>query len=131
MLGEVIEVTKRILLFAVIVGLFLPMVADGQTGERDAPDGRDRWRQPLKLEDMSSYEGIPFESGNFEAVQKGMSEEDVLELLGKPLDVRMIKRQKRRWRITYFYPDNHVVNFMHGHVVGKEKGASTPVYTVD
>jgi hypothetical protein len=80
---------------------------------------------------MGDYEGIPFEAGNFEAVQKGMSEEAVLELLGKPLDVKMIKRQKQRWRVTYFYPDDHVVNLFQGHVVGKEKGASKPEFTVD
>jgi hypothetical protein len=130
-LKEVTEVTKRILLFIVIAGLFLPMAAYGQTAERYAPDGRDRWRDPLKFEEMGDYEGISFEAGNFEAVQKGMSEEAVLELLGKPLDVKMIKRQKQRWRVTYFYPADHVVNLFQGHVVGKEKGASKPEFTVD
>ena len=123
--------TKRILLFMVIVGLFLPVAAFGQTVERYAPDGRDRWRDPLKFEEMGDYEGISFEAGNFEAVQNGMSEEEVLELLGKPLDVKMIRRKKMRWRVTYFYPEDHVVNLFQGRVVGKEKGASTPVFTVD
>ena len=123
--------TKRILLFMVIVGLFLPVAAFGQTVERYAPDGRDRWRDPLRFEEMGDYEGISFEAGNFEAVQNGMSEEEVLELLGKPLDVKMIRRKKMRWRVTYFYPEDHVVNLFQGRVVGKEKGASTPVFTVD
>ena len=123
--------TKPILLLVVIAGLFLPIAAYGQTVERYAPDGRDRWRDPLKFEEMGDYEGIPFEAENFEAVQRGMTEEEVLELLGKPLDMRMIKRPKRRWRISYFYPDNHVVNLFQGHVVGKEKGVSKPVFTVD
>jgi hypothetical protein len=107
------------------------MAAHGQSAERYAPDGRDRWRDPLRFEEMGDYQDIPFEAGNFDAVHKGMNEEEVLELLGKPLDVRMIKRPKQRWRITYFYPDNHEVNFMHGHVVGKQKGPSRPVFTVD
>jgi hypothetical protein len=124
-------VTKRILLYVVIAGLFLPMAAYGQTVERYAPDGRDRWRQPLQFEEMGDYEGIPFEAANFDAIQRGMSEEAVLELLGKPLDVKMIKRPKRRWRVHYFYPDNHVVNLFQGHVTGKEKGASKPEFTVD
>ena len=122
---------KRILLPIVITGLFLSVTPCGQTAERYAPDGRDRWRDPLRFEDMGDYEGIPFDAGNFDAVQKGMSEEAVLELLGKPLDVKMIRRRKMRWRVTYFYPDDHVVNLFQGHVVGKEKGASTPVFTVD
>ena len=123
--------TKRILLSVVIAGLFLPMAAYGQTSERYAPDGRDRWRQPLQFEEMGDYEGIPFEARNFEAVQNGMSEEAVLELLGTPLDVKMIRRKKMRWRVTYLYPDNHMVNLFQGHVTGKEKGASKPEFTVD
>ncbi len=128
---KVIEVIKRSLLLTAIAGLILSGAAYGQTVERYAPDGRDRWRDPLKFDEMGDYEGIPFEAGNFDAIQRGMTEEEVLELLGKPLHVRMIKRPKRRWRISYFYPDNHVVNLFQGHVVGKEKGASTPVFTVD
>ncbi len=123
--------TKHILLLIATAWLFLPMAAYGQNAERYAPDGRDRWRDPLKFEEMDDYEGIPFEAGNFEAVRKGMSEEAVLELLGKPLDVRMIKRPKQRWRVSYFYPDNHVVNLYQGHVVGKEKGSSKQVFTVE
>jgi len=124
-------VTKRILLCIVITGLFLSVAPNGQAAERYAPDGRDRWRDPLRLEDMGDYEEIPFEAGNFDAVQKGMSEEAVLELLGKPLDVKMVRRKKMRWRVTYSYPDDHVVNLFQGHVVGKDKGASSPVFTVD
>ena len=77
-------------------------------------------KKPITLEEMGSYATIPFEEENFGRVQNGMTEEEVLTLLGKPLDMKKIKRKGNRWQVHYFYPGDHVVNFRNGRVVGTE-----------
>ena len=81
----------------------------------------DYYKKPLEMEEMKEYEKIRFDSKNFEKIKRGMTEIEVLSLLGKPLDMKKIKRRKNRWTVTYFYPDRHVVNLRNGLVVGKEK----------
>jgi hypothetical protein len=53
-------------------------------------------------------------------VEKGMTQEQVLELLGVPKKIKEEKRRHDRWTVHYFYPDGHVVNFKDGLVVGKK-----------
>jgi len=65
---------------------------------------------PIELEEMAEYENIPFTEENFESVEKGMTEEEVLTLLGKPLDMEKIKRKGNRWQLHYFYPGERKVN---------------------
>ena len=81
----------------------------------------DYYKKPLEMEEMKEYEKIRFDSKNFEKIKRGMTEIEVLTLLGKPLEMKKVKRRKNRWTVTYFYPDRHVVNFRNGLVVGKEK----------
>lgn len=93
------------------------------SNQTDAKEGArlNYYQKPLEMDEMKEYEKIRFESKNFEKIKSGMTEIDVLSLLGKPLDMKKIKRRKNRWTVTYFYPDQHVVNFKNGLVVGKEK----------
>jgi hypothetical protein len=77
-------------------------------------------KEPIALEDMGAYANIPFTVENFGSVDKGMTEEEVLTLLGKPLDMKKIKRKGNRWEVHYFYPGDRVVNFRNGRVVGTE-----------
>ncbi|MBW1800165.1 MAG: hypothetical protein JRJ85_05480 [Deltaproteobacteria bacterium] len=79
------------------------------------------YEEPLELNDMDEYEDIGFENVHFTEIKRGMSQRDVLMLLGKPLDLKKIKRKKNRWTFHYYYPDGYVVNFKNGLVVGKEK----------
>ncbi len=93
-------------------------------GERPVErTGLQRLRQPLTEEQMEPWADIEFRRENFEKIQKGMTEEEVLDLLGKPIRVKMERRPKRRWTVHYFYPQGHVVNFKNGLVVGKERKA--------
>jgi outer membrane protein assembly factor BamE (lipoprotein component of BamABCDE complex) len=87
--------------------------------DRYSPEGRDRWKEPLTVEHMKVYENIAFDPANYEKVKKGMNEEEVLKLLGKPQNVDMQKRRGDRWTIQYFYPEGRQVNFKNGLVVGK------------
>lgn len=77
-------------------------------------------RKPIELEEMKHYQHIIFKINNFESIHKGMTEEEVLNLLGKPLNMKKERRKHNRWTVHYFYPDGHVVNFRNGVVVGKE-----------
>ena len=77
-------------------------------------------RKPIELEEMKQYQHIIFTIKNFESINKGMTEEEVLNLLGKPLNMKKEHRRYNRWTVHYFYPDGHVVNFRNGVVVGKE-----------
>ncbi|RLB44178.1 MAG: hypothetical protein DRH12_00595 [Deltaproteobacteria bacterium] len=76
---------------------------------------------PLSEEEMQPYEEIPFEVDNFAKIEKGMSQKQVLELLGKPIKITKEHRRRNRWTVHYFYPDGYVVNFKNGLVVGKEQ----------
>ena len=88
--------------------------------DRYTDTGRDRWEQPLELEDMGAYKDIQFDPANFLKIQNGMTEEAVLELLGIPEDLKKEHRRGDRWTVHYYYPDGRVVNFRDGLVVGKE-----------
>ena len=79
------------------------------------------YEEPMGLNEMDEYKDIIFDKAHFEEVKDGMSQKDVLKLLGKPLDMKKIKRRKNRWTFHYYYPDGYVVNFRNGLVVGKEK----------
>ena len=113
--------TKRPFFILLLLGFILLAVDQCSAQERYTSEGRDRWTQPLELEEMQDYSSTLFAAKNFEQIQKGMTEEEVLELLGIPADLNKVKRPKNRWTISYFYPDGHVVNFRNGLVVGKEK----------
>lgn len=78
-------------------------------------------KKPIELEEMKDHEKTPFARRNFETIKRGMTETEVLDLLGKPLGLKKVKRRKNRWTVTYTYPDQHVVNFKNGLVVGKVK----------
>ena len=80
----------------------------------------DPYGAPLTDKEMEPYEKISFSPGNMEMVQRGMTEKQVLEILGKPLKVKKEHRRHNRWTVHYFYPEGHVVNFKNGLVVGKE-----------
>jgi len=81
-----------------------------------------RYREePMGLEQMGEYKSIPFAKQNFEKIQNGMTDKEVLSLLGKPLDMKKVQRRGHRWTFHYYYPEGHVVNFRNGLVVGKEK----------
>jgi len=95
-------------------------VSNAVSQDRYTASGRDRWEDPLKLKDMGPYKDIQFEPANFQKVENGMYEEDVLTLLGKPLDLKMEHRQRDRWTVHYYYPGGRIVNFKDGQVVGKE-----------
>lgn len=84
-------------------------------------DGGIQSKKPLLLEQMDVYKDILFKAENFERVQNGMTEEEVLSLLGKPEDMKKEHRRRNRWAFHYYYPDGYVVNFRNFLVVGKEK----------
>lgn len=88
----------------------------------EAQEGGIRAREePSTLEEMGEFKDIPFKQENFEKVADGMTEKDVLSLLGKPLDMKKEQRKGHRWSFHYFYPEGCVVNFRNGLVVGKDK----------
>lgn len=89
----------------------------------DPADGQElRYREePMSIDQMGSYADIRFSKENFETVANGMTEEQVLSILGKPKDLRKEQRRHGRWTVHYFYPEGGVVNFRNGLVVGKEK----------
>jgi hypothetical protein len=109
---------KGSFMLAFLLVLSMIYVEHGLSIERYAPDGRDRWTQPLAVDQMAQYADIAFTEKNFEKVQLGMYEEDVLKLLGKPQDVKMIKRRKNRWTIWYYYPGGREVAIRNGVVQG-------------
>ena len=112
---------KRIWTCLVFLGVALIITNLAAAPSRYAPDGRDRWHIPLRPEQMTPYSNIPFSEKNFNKIQKkGLYEEDVLRLLGKPKDVVYTRTKGNRWLVKYFYPNGHVVNFRNGMAVGKE-----------
>ncbi|GEM_PF-2496311 len=82
-----------------------------------------RIKVPLTEKQMKPYEKIPFTEENFERVERGMTQIQVLKLLGKPIKVKKEHRKHNRWTVHYLYPDGYIVNFKNGLVVGKESGA--------
>jgi outer membrane protein assembly factor BamE (lipoprotein component of BamABCDE complex) len=78
------------------------------------------YEEPLSLDQMDSYKDTAFDKKNFDQVEAGMTQEEVLNLLGKPKDMKKQKRRKNRWTFHYFYPGGYRVNFKNGLVTGKE-----------
>jgi hypothetical protein len=112
---------NRLLMWIFCTGLALLVVQSAQAQKRYTSEGRDRWENPLELDDMGAYERIPFRLENFEKVERGMTETEVLKLLGKPLGLKKEHRPHDRWTVHYIYPEMYVVNFRDGLVVGKEQ----------
>ena len=106
----------KFLLVTLFMGLFLIVSNHNWAKE----EGLRYHRKPIELEEMKQYKHIIFTIKNFESINKGMTEEEVLNLLGKPLNMKKEHRRHNRWTVHYFYPDGHVVNFRNGVVVGKE-----------
>ena len=106
----------KFFLVTLFMGLFL--LASNYSGARE--EVLRYHRKPIELEEMKQYKNITFKMKNFENIKKGMTEEEVLNLLGKPLNMKKEHRRHNRWTVHYFYPDGHVVNFRNGVVVGKE-----------
>jgi hypothetical protein len=118
-----VEMSARGKWITVMSLLLLPLfwpVCTTIAQDRYTDTGRDRWEQPLDLEDMEPYKDIQFDPANFDQIENGMTEEEVLALLGKPADLKKEHRRHDRWTVHYFYPDGRVVNFRDGLVVGKE-----------
>ncbi|RJR44672.1 MAG: outer membrane protein assembly factor BamE [Desulfobacteraceae bacterium] len=93
--------------------LALPLSADAQEL---------RYRQePIPLDQMGRYADIRFSEENFDKIENGMTEEQVLSVLGRPKDLKKEQRRRGRWTVHYHYPQGHVVNFRNGMVVGKAK----------
>jgi hypothetical protein len=61
--------------------------------------------------------GLP---GRGKELRNGMTESEVLDLLGKPRCLEKEHRPRDCWTVHYFYPVCHIVNFYNGLVVGKE-----------
>ena len=101
-----------------ILFLCLTLFFSGRVGE--AFGQAERPKLPLTEEQMKPYEKIRFSVENLDKVQRGMTQVQVLKLLGKPLKITKEHRRHNRWTVHYFYPDDHVVNFKDGLVVGKE-----------
>jgi len=114
---------RHVVYSSLVAAVILFFVAD--LGNSEPPEERSRLqrlRQPLTEDQMEPWAEIAFSVEKFHKVKRGMTEEEVLDLLGKPLKVKMIRRPKSRWSVHYFYPQGHVVNFKHGLVVGKGSG---------
>jgi outer membrane protein assembly factor BamE (lipoprotein component of BamABCDE complex) len=82
--------------------------------------GVQAYEGPLPEKKVASYSNIAFKLQNFQKVERGMTQEKVLQLLGVPEKIKEEHREHNRWTVHYFYPDGHVVNFKDGLVVGKE-----------
>jgi len=107
---------KRTITIVLFVGMIILLVGGvGAAGEKSS-----RPKLPLTEKQMKAYEKIPFNEQNLAKVERGMTQTEVLELLGKPLKITKEHRRHNRWTVHYFYPDGHIVNFKDGLVVGKE-----------
>lgn len=87
-------------------------------GQAQGPRYRE---EPLPFDRMEAYKEISFSPANFAGVTSGMTQEQVLSLLGRPSELKKERRRHGRWTVHYLYPEGHVVNFRDGLVVGKEK----------
>jgi hypothetical protein len=94
--------------------LFLPWGVSG--AEEEVPL---QIRPPIELDEMGAYEEVLFRRENLARIERGMTEEEVLFILGKPLTMEKQSRPRNRWTVQYYYPQEVVVNFKHGRVVGK------------
>ena len=109
----------RLAQIMVLIGLPLLILCGPSLGE-EREQKPIQLRKPLTLEEMTPYETISFEKENFEKIKRGMTEEAVLEVLGKPETLEKEHRRGNRWTVHYSYPGGYVVNFKDGLVVGKE-----------
>jgi outer membrane protein assembly factor BamE (lipoprotein component of BamABCDE complex) len=82
--------------------------------------GTQAYEGPLSKKKIASYSDIKFKLDNFHKIERGMTQEEVLQLLGMPLKIKEEHRRHNRWTVHYFYPDGYVVNFKNGLVVGKK-----------
>jgi hypothetical protein len=103
-----------------LVSVFLLWESPACAQKRYTPEGRDRWKNPLELKEMTEWEKISFNPARFVEIQEGMSESEVLDILGKPKNLTKERRPGNRWNVHYFYTGGHIVNFFNGRVVGKK-----------
>jgi len=82
--------------------------------------GVNAYEGPVSKKKMATYSDVVYSMKNFSKVMRGMTQEEVLQLLGVPEKIKEEKRKHDRWTVHYFYPDGHVVNFKNGLVVGKK-----------
>ncbi len=82
--------------------------------------GTQAYEGPLSEKKIISYSDIVFNVKNLQKVERGMTQEEVLQLLGVPQEAKEEHRRHNRWTVHYFYADGHVVNFKDGLVVGKK-----------
>jgi len=82
--------------------------------------GTQAYEGPLSKKKILSYSDIKFKLDNFHKVERGMTQEEVLQLLGVPPKIEEEHRRHNRWTVHYFYHEGHVVNFKNGLVVGKK-----------
>ena len=105
--------TASILLLTTLLAILLGFFTETSAQRK----GR---RALLGEEEMKPFEQVSFTVDNFAKVERGMTQKQVLGLLGKPLKITKEHRRHNRWTVHYFYPEGHVVNFKDGLVVGKE-----------
>ena len=108
-------------LFCMFLLLMLVFSNNVRAQEEEGDETTLQGKGPLPLEQMEAYKDIPFSVENFEKIQKGMTVEEVLSSLGKPVDMKKEHRRRNRWAFHYYYPDGYVVNFRNYLVVGTEK----------
>jgi len=108
-------ILRRASLATLLCVLIIPLATHGWSQELKYRE------EPLSLKEMTDYKHISFGQENFEKITNGMTEQDVLSLLGKPLDMKKEQRKGHRWTFHYYYPEGYTVNFRNGLVVGKEK----------
>lgn len=116
---------KSSILWMFLLSLFVLLMNTAYAQQRYTPEGRDRWKDPLELKDMKDWEKVSFDPARFEQIRNGMTESEVLNLLGKPKRLTKEHRPGDRWTVHYFYPGGHIVNFFSGLVVGKETDKSS------
>ena len=109
-----------------IACIWLFVATPSLSQEKPTDEGRDRRRNPLEKRDMEAWEKIPFDRDRFGDVTRGMTEEDVLNLLGKPRRVEKEHRRRNRYTVHYFYPGGYIVNFIDGLVVGTKHDPTAP-----
>ena len=75
----------------ILILLLFPLDSNHGSAKEAA---RLNYKEPLEMHEMKEYENILFKVKNFEKIKRGMTETEVLNLLGKPLNLKKIKRKK-------------------------------------
>jgi hypothetical protein len=119
--GEEKNMKKKLLFIGLLALVLLSPCPGGAEEDDDREPAVLQLRQPLELEQMEEYKSIPFTAEGFDRIADGMTELEVLSILGKPEDLKKIHRRHGRWSVHYFYPGGYTVNFRNGLVVGKER----------